>query len=93
MPLIVDDKSKDTEIDRATEVIEIKKNYLMNNWAWMTRAQRLEKKYWISECEKNREKLIEKKLGKTIKRMPSLRATEPQTALEKQLLLDLIESV
>ena len=93
MTLIVDDKSKDTEIDRATEVIEIKKNYLLNNYTWMSKEERLDRKFRIKLIEENREKLIEKKLGNTIQHKPSLYQPGLMPELEKQLLLDLIDSV
>jgi len=93
MVLIVDDKSKDAEIDRATEVIEMKRKYLMENYTWMSKEERMDKKFWLNECEKNREKLINERVGKTTKRVPSLKVPGPMPDLEKQLLIDLIESV
>jgi len=93
MVLVIDDKSKDAEIDRATEVIEMKRKYLMENYTWMSKEERMDKKFWLNECEKNREKLINERVGKTTKRVPSLKVPGPMPDLEKQLLIDLIESV
>lgn len=93
MPLVVDDKSKDKDIDDATTNIEIKKKSLLDNWTWLTEAQRREKKEQLKMMEFNREYLINKKIGKTVERKPSLYDPIPQTELEKRKLLELIDSV
>lgn len=93
MVLVVDDKSKDKDIDDATTNIEFKKQYLLANWTWLSQAQRTEKKQQIKMMEMNREYLVNAKIGKTLIRKPSLYNPIPQTEEEKQKLLELIDSV
>ena len=93
MVLVVDDTSKDKDIDDATTNIELKKQSLLDNWVWLSSAQRTEKKQQIKMMEMNREHLVNAKIGKTTVRKRSLYDPIPLTEEEKAALMRLIDSV
>ncbi len=93
MVLIVDDKSKDKDIDDATTNIDLKRLYLMQNWTWLSSAKRSELKQQIVMMENNREHLVNSRFGKTMANRKSLYDEIPQTEEEKKKLLELIDSV
>jgi hypothetical protein len=93
MVLIVDDKNKDKDIDDITANIEFRKQYLLQNWTWLSKEERTEKKQRLVMLENNREKLVSSKLGRNLVRRRSLYDPIPQTEEEKKKLLELIDSV
>jgi uncharacterized protein (DUF2344 family) len=91
--MIIDDKSKDADIDKVTDNIEFNKQALLENWTWLSEEKRREKKERIKMMEGVREVLVNKKIGKTVHRMKSLYDPIPLSKSEIEELYALIDSV